>query len=304
MAVKNKPEIFGVMPVLQMPWREDDTIDYDVLSRLADHVIAAGSDGVVLALASELVRLSHDERIEVTHVLPEMCAGRATVTISVGAETTKGAIGYAQCAERSGADAVMAIPPIATRLSELRVFEYYKAIHDSISIPLVVQDASGYLGNSLSVGIQARMRNELGPRVYFKPEAQPIGPTLSLIQQALNHEAVAFEGSGGMQLINSYRRGISGTMPGCDLIRGIVEIWRALECGDDARAYEVYFPLCGILIIESSSLDAYLAVEKYLLKKQGIFKNTLLRQPASFTLDDETIAEIDRIYACYEKALG
>jgi 4-hydroxy-tetrahydrodipicolinate synthase len=198
----------------------------------------------------------------------------------------------------------MAIPPVATRLPESRIFDYYKAIHDAVSIPLVVQDASGYLGNALSVGLQARMRNEIGPRVYFKPEAQPIGLTLSRIQEATNHQAIVFEGSGGLQLVDSHRRGISGTMPGCDLIRGIVDIWRALERGDDNRVYEVYFPLCAMVILESSSLDGYLSIEKYLLMKQGIFRNRLVRCPAAFDLDPETAAEVDRVYARYEKALG
>lgn len=292
------------MPVLQMPYRDDDTVDYDVLAREIDYVIGAGSDGVVLALASELVRLSHDERMELTRRIPEMSAGRASVTISVGAETSKIAAEYAQYAEKCGADAVMAIPPVATRLPESRVFEYYKAIHDAISIPLVVQDASGYLGNALSVDIQTRMCKELGPRVYFKPEAQPIGPTLSRIQEALNHEAVVFEGSGGVQLVDSYRRGISGTMPGCDLIRGVVEIWRALQRGDDARVYQVYFPLCAIVTLQTASLDGFLTIEKYLLQKQGIFKNRLVRRPCAFDLDDATAAEVDRIYDYFQKAVG
>ncbi len=292
------------MPVLQMPYNEDDTIDYDILSREVDHVIAAGSDGIVLALASELVRLTHDERLELTRELPKMSAGRVSVTVSVGAETIKGAVSYARSAEHAGADAVMAIPPVATRLPESRVYDYYKAIYDAISIPLVVQDASGYLGHALSVDIQARMRNEFGERVYFKPEAQPIGPTLSRIQEATDRKAVVFEGSGGLQIIDSYRRGISGTMPGSDLVRGIVEIWRALERGDDDRAYQVYMPLIAIVLLESSSLDGYLTIEKYLLMKQGIFKNRLLRKPSAFDLDPETAAEVDRVYAIYERALG
>jgi 4-hydroxy-tetrahydrodipicolinate synthase len=299
-----KPAIYGVLPVLQMPYREDGAIDYDVLARETDHVIAAGSDGVVLALASELVRLDHGERLELTRRIPEMTAGRCTVTISVGAETSRGAVEYARAAEKAGADAVMAIPPVATSLPESRIFEYYQAIHDAVAIPLVIQDASGYLGHALSVDLQARLGVELGSRVYFKPESQPIGPTLTSLQKALGGQAVVFEGSGGMQLVDSHRRGISGTMPGSDLIRGIVEIWRALERGDDARAYEVYFPLCAIVLLESASFDTYLAIEKYLLVKQGVFENRDVRAPFAYELDPETAAEVDRLYACYERALG
>lgn len=301
--MKVKPKIHGVLPVLQMPFRDDDTIDFDVLAKEVDFVIKAGSDGIVLALASELVRLTSRERLEVTKKLPEMVAGLSTVTISVGAETKKEAVSYAEAAERSGADAVMAIPPVAVSLPEIKVFEYYKVIHDAINIPLVIQNASGYLGHSFSVTMQVRMRNELGERIYFKPEAPPLGQNLMLLQQSLNNEAIVFEGSGGLVLIDSYRRGISGTMPGSDLIKGIVEIWKALECGDDARVYQVYFPLSSIVILQSASFDAYLAIEKYLLVKQGIFKNQLLRQPASYEIDSHTADEIDRLFGYLETAL-
>ncbi len=294
--MKTEPKIRGVLPVLHTPFTVRDEIDFDALAREVDHVFDAGSDGVVVALASELVRLTNAERLEMTRRVPEMTAGRGTVTISVGAETTKEAVAYAVAAEKAGADAVMAIPPVMTALPEGKKYDYYRAVHDAISIPIVIQNAAGYLGHPLSTETQVRLSRELGERVYFKPEAPPLGQNLLALQEALDHEAVVFEGSGGLVIVDSYRRGITGTMPGSDLIHGIVEIWKALERGDDERVYEVYFPLAGIVILEAASFDAYLGIEKYLLAKQGVFENTLLRQPSSFELDDYTAAEVDRLW--------
>jgi len=294
--MENGPKISGVLPVLHTPFTESDDIDFDVLSKEVDHVFDAGSDGVVVALASELVRLTTDERLELARRVPEMVDGRGTVTISVGAETTKEAVFYAEAAEKAGADAVMAIPPVMVAIPEEKKFDYYRAIHDAIGIPLVIQNAAGYLGQPLSTETQVRLRRELGGRIYFKPEAPPLGQNLLALQTALDNRAVIFEGSGGLVLIDAYRRGITGTMPGSDLIHGIVEIWRALERGDDDRVYEVYFPLAAIVILQAASFDAYLGIEKYLLAKQGIFTNTLLRQPSSFELDSFTAAEIDRLF--------
>ena len=292
-----KPLISGVLPVLHMPYYDDESIDYDTLKKEVDHVIACGSDGITLAIASELLRLNRDERIELTNKLPEMAEGRCSVTISVGAETSREAVYFAEAAEKAGADAVMAIPPVATALSAQKKFDYYKAIHDAITIPLVVQDASGYLGGEkLSVDIQVRMKKELGERIYFKPEGLPIGPTISKLQEGLDYEGVIFEGSGGYLLLDSYKRGVNGTMPGSDLIQGIVAIWRALERGDDDRANEVYFPLSSIVILQTPNLDTYLAIEKYLLVKQGIFKNQLVRKPTAYDIDPHTAAEVDRQY--------
>jgi dihydrodipicolinate synthase/N-acetylneuraminate lyase len=299
----NEPKISGVMPVLQMPFREDESIDFNILAKEIEHVITAGSDGVVLALASELFRLTHDERLELTKKIPEIVGGRGTVTISVGSETSRESVFYAEKAEHSGATAVMAIPPMAVALPEEKLFKYYRTIHDAITIPLVIQDASGYLGRSLSLNFQVRLRSELGPRIYFKPESQPIGPTLSQLHALLDNDDVVFEGSGGLYLVDSFRRGISGTMPGSDLIRGIVEIWQALRRGDDARAYEVYFPLASIVILQLTSIDAFLSIEKYLLVKQGIFTNRRLRQPSASLVDQYTEKEVDRLYAILERVL-
>ena len=293
------PAISGVVPVLHMPYEDDESIDYDTLKKEVDHVLAAGSDGVTVALASELLRLTREERLEITRLLPEMTADckSATVTMSVGAETSREAARYAEAAEKAGADAVMAIPPVATPLSADGKIAYYRTIHDALSIPLVVQDASGYMGGEkLTVETMARLRNDLGPRIYFKPEGLPIGPTISMLQEALGGEGIVFDGSGGYLLIDTFRRGISGTMPGSDLIGGIVEIWRALREGDEDRAYEVYFPLAAIVILETGSLDTFLAVEKHLLVKQGVFKNAIVRGPASYTLDSHTAAEAERLY--------
>ncbi len=45
-----------------------------------------------------------------------------------------------------------------------------------------------------------------------------------------------------------------------------------------------------------TNLDAFLAIEKYLLVKQGIFTNTHVRGPVGFILDDETCHEVDRLF--------
>ena len=81
----------------------------------------------------------------------------------------------------------------------------------------------------------------------FKPEAAPNGPTLSALRDATSGRATMFEGSGGIFLIDSFRRGIAGTMPGMDLLDGIVAIWKALRRGDEAAAYRVYFPVCALV---------------------------------------------------------
>ena len=84
-------------------------------------------------------------------------------------------------------------------------------------------------------------------------------------------------------------------MPGADLIKALVALWKALEAGDEKRIYELSPPLCSLVAIQTS-LDGFLAIEKYLLVKQGIFTSTRVRGPVGFALDEPTRREVDRLY--------
>ena len=50
-------------------------------------------------------------------------------------------------------------------------------------------------------------------------------------------------------------------------------------------------------------LDGFLGIEKYLLKKRGLFANTLQIQPVGWQIDPETEAEVDRLFARMKAAL-
>ena len=210
MSSPNKPLLHGVLPVLHTPLSEAGGIDADILHREIDWALDTGADGVVIAMVSEILRLGYQGRKELAQLVCEAVAGRGFVVISVGAESTAEALDFAKHAESLGATAVMAIPPIATALGNAATRDYFAAIADSISIPLVVQDASSYVGAAIDLGVYLELLERFGSeRIYFKPEASPLGPNLSKLRDATAGQARIFEGSGGINLVDCYRRGIS-----------------------------------------------------------------------------------------------
>ena len=292
----------GVFPVFQTPYLDDESIDYATLEREIAWLFEQGADGIVMAMVSEVLRLSSQERMQLAEAACRLASGRAVV-ISVGAESGHTAEGYARHAQSSGAAAVMAIPPISVAADEAELARYFERILNAVQLPVIVQDASGYVGRPLSTALYARLWERFGDRVLFKPEAVPIGPRLSALRDATGGKARVFEGSGGIALVDSYQRGIVGTMPGADLIAGIVALWRALENGDHERAYSLSLPISAIVSLQNS-LDAFLAIEKYLLVKQGVFRNSIVRGPVGFVLDAETRREVDRLFELLERALA
>lgn len=292
----------GVLPVISTPFTAEDTIDETTLLREIDWLVAHDVDGLTIAMVSEVLRLSDDERRHLTSMVVTMAGGRLPVIASVGAESTRGAVRFALHAAEAGAAAVMAIPPLAVSLPDAQIEAYYRAILDAIDIPVVVQDASGYLGRALPVTLYVDLLQRYGPdRVQFKPEATPIGPRLSALRDATGGTARVFDGTGGIALVDGYRRGVVGTMPGPEVPWALVALWRALRDGDQ-HAIDAINGLLASLVSVQSSLDSFVAVEKHLLVEQGIFTDARRRLPHAFDLDPETADEVDRLAALLRDA--
>jgi len=298
-------KLMGVLAIAHTPFTDKDEIDAAALKRAVDWTFAVGADGIGTGMVSETLKLTTDERLSFAGMLVEFTARRGPVFVAVGAESTKQALAFAVAAEKAGCDAVMAVPPLTWRLSEAHLVDHFRALADAIRIPVIVQDASGYVGQSIPIPVCVKLLERYGPeKILFKPEAAPNGPTLSALRDATGGRAVMYEGSGGIFLIDSFRRGIAGTMPGMDLLDGVVAVWKALQRGDEEAAYRIYFPVCAIVALQlQAGLDGFLAVEKYLMHQRGLFPNTRRRKPYGWELDAETASEVDRLFQKLQTAL-
>ena len=297
--------IEGVVPIVHTPFDDQGQIDWESFQRQVDWAVERGIQGCAIGMVSEVLRLTATERQQLTEQLVSAVSGRVVTIASAGAESTEQAIEYASHAEQAGCDAVMAIPPISTALPDGEVLNYFRQIAGAVEIPVIVQDASSYVGQPIDLSVYTRLIDEFGvERIYFKPESSPLGPNLSRLRDATEGQARVFEGSGGISLVDSYHRGIRGTMPGMEFLEGIVAIWKALEQGDESAAYSVYLPVCALVALQlQAGLDGFLAIEKYVLNKRGLFATEHRRGPIAWRLDDETRAEVDRLLSLLETAL-
>lgn len=296
--------IRGVLPVVHMPYNRDQSIDYGALETEVDWLFETGAHGLCLALVSDLLRLTAQERLALPARLVGFARGRGPVIISAGAESTLQACEFARAAQAGGAAAAMAIPPLSRALSEAQLQAYFEGLLEAVELPLIVQDASSYVGRAMSIDFQAGLFQRHGGRILFKPEATPLGPCISALRERTGGRAAIFEGSGGVLLIDSYRRGVTGTIPGVELLDGTVALWNALEQGDEQRAYQLYFPICAIAVLQmQGGLDGFIVAERHLMHCRGLFKNQIHRGPLGFELDEATRAELDRLFAILQEVL-
>jgi 4-hydroxy-tetrahydrodipicolinate synthase len=290
-------QLAGVFNVISTPLDNSDEIDQKILKQEIDWLIKCGSNGAVLAMVSEVLRFSAAERRKQWQLSLEYLSGRIPLVVSVGAESAAIAVGLAKDAQKDGATAVMATPPSAFVASADEVKNYYQRIIEAVDITVIVQDASNYLGAPIELDTYVELIDKYGEeRVQFKPEAKPVKDRLEQLNKISNNRARVFEGQGGIDLLDTHPLGVKGTMPGAEVPWAIVGLWKALENKDLKSAKAIHTPLAK-LISYQTTLDAYVAVEKYLLVKQGVFINTNQRGPVGFKLDQDIKNKIDLAYS-------
>jgi dihydrodipicolinate synthase/N-acetylneuraminate lyase len=289
-------KLAGVFNVLSTPIDDADEIDLAVFEREIEWLLKCGMNGAVLAMVSEVLRFSAAERREQWQAAIKFLNGRAPLVVSVGAESSAIAIKLAKDAQSDGASALMATPPSAFAATADEVKKYYVKIIEAVSIPVIVQDASNYLGKPIELSTYVELIDTYGnERVQFKPEAKPVKERLQELNKISGNRAKVFEGQGGIDLLDTHPLGVVGTMPGAEVPWALVGLWKALNEQNMEHAKAIHNPLSKLISFQTT-LDAYVAIEKYLLVKQGVLTNMNQRGPVGYKLTPEVAKEIDRAY--------
>jgi 4-hydroxy-tetrahydrodipicolinate synthase len=148
---------FGSITALITPFA-DGKIDDAAFQRFVEWQIEQGSNGLVPSGSTgESATLSHDEHERVIRLCVEATAGRVPVIAGTGSNSTSEAVSLAEAAERSGADACLVVTPYYNKPSQEGLYQPYKAIHDSVGIPIIIYNIPGRSVIDMSVETMARL---------------------------------------------------------------------------------------------------------------------------------------------------
>src|SRR5215831_17318974 len=103
----------GILPAMQVPYREDYTIDEVELRRFARWLASQpGIGGLVTnGHTGEVFALSADERAEVTRIVADEVRGKMPVISGICSESVTEAAEHARMARDAGASGLLVMPP-------------------------------------------------------------------------------------------------------------------------------------------------------------------------------------------------
>lgn len=229
----------GIHAVLYALFDAQERLDRDAMAAQVAHVIGAGVDGVtVLGLATEVLKLTGEERRTLIDWAVADVAGRVPVSVTVAGNSVAEQVALAGHATDAGADWLILQPPIAGNYGASEYLDFFARVGATLSVPWGVQNAPAYLGRGLSADDIAALRARAPGLTHLKAES-PATEVAGLIAVA-GSALIVLNGRGGLELTDNLRAGCAGFVLAPDIADLAVGIMRDWQAGDEDAAEGAY----------------------------------------------------------------
>ena len=236
----------GVFPYLVSPVDAAGEVKADVLAKLCDDLIVAGVHGLTpLGSTGEFAYLSWPQKRRIVEVVLAAARGRVPVVAGVAATTTADAVSQAREFERLGCAGILAILEAYFPLSDDGVHDYFKAIAEAVSVPIVLYTNPSFQRSDLSLPVIERLSRVPNIR-YIKDASVNTGRLLSILNRVEGRMQV-FAASAHIPACVMLIGGVGWMAgPACVAPRQSVALYEACRRKDWTRAMELQRPLWNL----------------------------------------------------------
>lgn len=236
-------QLHGVFPYLVSPVRSDGEVDAAVLERLCEDLIGAGVHGLTpLGSTGEFAYLSRPQKERVVEVVVASARGRVPVVAGVASTTTAGAVAQARRFEKLGCTGILAVLEAYFPIGDDGVYDYFKAIADAVSLPVVLYTNPNFQRSDLSLAVIERL-SHVANIGYIKDASTNTGRLLSILNRVAGRMKV-FAASSHIPVAVMMIGGVGWMAgPACVAPRQSVELYELCRRGEWAAAMQRQRPL-------------------------------------------------------------
>jgi 4-hydroxy-tetrahydrodipicolinate synthase len=140
----------GILTAMVTPFDADGGLAEEPAARLMRHLLANGSDGLVLSgTTGEASTLSDDEKARLWDLGLEVsreAAPGAPVIAGTGSNDTRHAIELTERAAEAGVDAALVVAPYYNRPNRAGILAHFRAVANAVDVPIVLYNVPARTG--------------------------------------------------------------------------------------------------------------------------------------------------------------
>lgn len=142
----------GVMPAITTKFNEKDELDFEMGEVNIRKQLESGVHGIILGgTLGEASTLTPAEKEELTIRTVDFVQGEVPIVMNIAEASTRDAIAAVRSAEKNGADALMALPPMRYKANSYEVMEWFNTIASSTDLEIMIYN------NPIDYGIEVTL---------------------------------------------------------------------------------------------------------------------------------------------------
>jgi 4-hydroxy-tetrahydrodipicolinate synthase len=252
----------GVGTALVTPFQRDGSLDEPAVKRLARRQIDAGVHFLSpCGTTGEAPTLNHREKLRIVELVLEEANGRVPVLAGAGGYDTREVIELARDMERVGAQGILSVTPYYNKPTPEGLYQHFKAIAESIRIPVVLYNVPGRTGINMDVKTTVRL-SEIPNIVAIKAPGDL--PQMSEIIAAAREDFIVLSGDDPVTVATMAVGGAGViSVASNEAPAEMVQIVELCERGDYAAARKLHhwlLPLIQVNFIESNPIPCKAAM--------------------------------------------
>jgi 4-hydroxy-tetrahydrodipicolinate synthase len=283
------PAPFGrVLTAMVTPFRADGSLDLDAASRVAEHLVDHGNDGLVVSgTTGESPTTSTEEDGRLLRAVLEAVGDRATVVAGVGTNNTAHSVELAVQAEKLGASGTLVVTPYYNKPTQEGLAAHFEAVADAAGLPVMLYDIPGR--SSIAIAEDTYRRVAAHERIVAVKDA--VGDLYRGVR-VMADTGLAFYSGDDVLNLGWLTHGASGVVSVVGHVAGrrYASMVEAVDRGDLDSALETYRALVPVVdVIMHRAQGAMTA--KAALQVLGVLDGRHVRLPL-VPAGDDLVAEI------------
>lgn len=161
----------GMGVALITPFKEDESVDFDALSRLVDYQLQNSTDYlVVLGTTAETPTLTEEEKRDIVELVVSKVGGRIPIILGEGGNNTRAIVEKLSKNDYAGIDGILSVVPYYNKPSQEGIYQHYKAISEASPLPIISYNVPGRTGVNMTPDTTLRIANDF-PNIVAVKEA-------------------------------------------------------------------------------------------------------------------------------------
>jgi 4-hydroxy-tetrahydrodipicolinate synthase len=142
-----QPPFGRLLTAMVTPFKDDLSIDWAGVEKLANHLVETGHDGIVLnGTTGEAPTTSDEEKIEIIKVVKKAVAGKVKIIAGAGNNETSHSVEQAKMAAAAGVDGLLVVTPYYNKPPQAGIAAHFLAMANATDVPVMLYDIPGRTG--------------------------------------------------------------------------------------------------------------------------------------------------------------